>query len=214
MTELIVALDVDTVPRFAGLFHDLRGVEIKFFKVSVSNLMMPLHSLIPYMRSYDVDVFLDLKLYDTRDTVERIARQAFDLGVRFLTVHATPSMLAAAMRAKPAGDYAKVLAVASLTDNPNSANPQDLQGLKIADGLICSCASTVNWYRSEYPEFSDKILVLPGIRPKGTTSDNHRFAVLPKTAKRDGADYVVVGRPIIDAPDPVAAARAIMEMLS
>ncbi len=212
MTQLIVALDIDRPEsKTVTLFHALRAAAgVTLFKINAATFMMRtgwLGGIPGYMRSYDVDIFLDLKVYDTRDTVERIARHAFvNFGVRFLTVHATPSMLEAAMRAKPPGDYHKVLAVGLLTDGGGSTSIPDEAD---ADGFVCSVDMARN--SSIIGKRPGKIVVCPGIRPHGWGKPNHINPATPSEAKAAGADFIGVGRPIIDAPDPVAAARAIME---
>ena len=208
MTELIVALDFDDAGEaadLAGLLY--REVGVGFFKIGARVLMHPYSAdLIDYLSDYDL--MLDFKLYDTHDTVAATAARAFALGARFLTVHATPSMLAAAMAAKT-DERQKVLAVSLLTDSV---------GLSIfipsrdhADGLISpvDVAKSIMW---SY----DGLIVCPGIRPMTISSEivgSHINPATPAEARAAGADYVVVGRPIIAAADPVAAARAIMEEL-
>lgn len=234
MTQLIVALDVDDPVRFDVVFHRCRiEAGVTFFKVNARALLWPPWAWHPvqHVRQYDCDVMLDLKLYDTADTVHAIARRAFDLGARFLTVHATPSMLDAAMRAKPAGDYHKVLAVGRLTDDPT---PDDdhlpyIKALGQVDGIVCP-VTAARWLR--HPEWGHhgadcgKLLVCPGIRRpqvcvsvapgvfKDEPTNNHVNPSTPSEARVAGADYIVVGRPIVDAEDPAAAARAIMEEIA
>jgi orotidine-5'-phosphate decarboxylase len=160
---------------------------------------------------------LDCNDYDTRDSVARDAEVAFnDLGARFLTVHATPSMLEAAMRAKPPGDYCKVLAVGPLTDHTDGRIDEYELAAARADGVICP-VRMVGYVRSAFG--TPPITVCPGIRLRGTMdsnpfdADNHVNPATPAEAKAAGADYIVVGRPIYEADDPVAAARAIMAEL-
>ena len=211
MTQLIVALDIDDPDRLRETFHACMVAGVSFFKLGVRALLLPKISgmhVIKDIVSSSGDVMLDLKLYDTADTVHAVARRAFELDVRFLTVHATPSMLDAAMGAKSPGDYHKVLAVGPLTDNetdwPAGFNPTQ------CDGLIRSAECGSVW-KANAP---DKILVCPGVRPLGWSADNHVNPATPAEARAAGADYIVVGRPIVDAPDSAAAARAIMEEIT
>ena len=209
MTELIVALDFDdalTASNIAELLNREAGVG--FFKIGARVLMHPYSAdLIDYLSDYDL--MFDFKLYDTRDTVAATAARAFALGARFLTVHAMPLMLAAAMGAKT-DERQKVLAVNELTDLHEA---RSVTGPAQFDGIICSVqtAYEIQLFGGK-PE--GKIIVCPGIRPRGTSPDNHVRPATPAEARAAGADYVVVGRPIIAAADPVAAARAIMEELS
>lgn len=218
MTQLIVALDTESRN---NLIPSLHRAGVSFFKLGIDAMMAPdFGCVLQSLKNRRCDWFMDAKIYDTRDTVERVARRAFDLGARFLTVHATPSMLEAAMRARPPGDYCKVLAVDALTDGAGTSLGlrNQLESIKLADGYVCSVKQAAAFRSIEYR----MLLVCPGIRPIPVRDDlghlkfsydNHTNIYTPSEAKAAGADYVVVGRPIYDAPDPVAAARAIMEEL-
>lgn len=203
--RLIVALDGKPL-EMLNLAHALYlDAGVRGFKVGVSALLDPM-GLRLVQAIFGELLFLDLKFYDTRDTVDRTIRRAFDLGARFVTVHATPSVMEAAMRAKPNDERCKVLAVGSLTDShlQTGAGPA---ALLIADGLVCPAHIARSFRKS-----TDKLLVCPGIRtPKDyTQEDNHAAWFTPAEALRAGADYLVVGRPIYAAADPIAAARAII----
>ncbi len=212
----------------------LEHAGVRWFKLGVRSLLDgitgPRLPLMTHIVTRHLNLFLDLKLYDTRDTVERVARRAFLLGARFLTVYAAPSMLQAAMRAKGSGDQ-KVLAVKRLTDMYPTWPQEDLQldvpWFQIADGLVLPVWAT----RHIHPrDLVTKVVVCPGIRraevfDSGTSTvgdfssrwidkpNNHANPATPAEAKAAGADYIVVGRPIICSLDPVAAAVAIMEDL-
>jgi orotidine-5'-phosphate decarboxylase len=171
------------------------------------------------------DVFLDLKLHDIPETVERAVATAAALGVRYLTVHASggPRMLeAAARRAESEDSGLTLLAVSVLT----SLDADDLSVMGVSEppgphalrlarlarsagvrGLVCS-ASEVGLLRRELgPEM---VLVTPGIRPAtSSSSDDQKRTGTPAEAVRNGASLLVVGRPIRDAADPAAAAAAI-----
>lgn len=222
MTELIVALDSD---RAIDLIPNLARAGIRIFKLGVWAMLQPYVYPMAQTLIFNegADWFADLKLYDTSDTVRRTAKRAFAAGAKFLTVHATPSMLEAAMAAKPAGDYHKVIAVGSLTDDPDPEIHLDhlpfIKMLWQTDGIICP-VRVAKWFRN--PRWGDhgadlgKLLICPGIRPLSISSTiigAHVNPATPAEARDAGADYIVVGRPIYDAPDPVAAARAIMEEL-
>lgn len=208
MTQLIVALDVDDPIRWHEVFHACRAAGVTFFKLNLRAFFATADPL-SFMRANRCDVMLDLKLYDTADTVHAVARRAFDLGARFLTVHATPSMLEAAMRAKPPGDYHKVLAVGRLTDGSGYNALSEDHDDSLYDGVICqvrNCAGT----RAVYP---GKIIVCPGIRMLAARPNGHLNPATPAEAKTAGADYIVVGRPIYDAVDPVAAGSHFIDLL-
>lgn len=208
MTQLIVALDTENSLRHVVA---LRQVGVTFFKLSAEAMMEPsFFDILHLLGKIDADFFLDLKTYDTRDTVKRIARRAFELGARFLTVHATPSMLEAAMRAKPVGDYHKVLAVGKLTDDYDGRIDEYVPQAARADGIICP-VRMVKYIRQSFSH--PPITVCPAIRHFGEDRNNHNRPETPSEARNAGADFIVCGRPIYNAPDPIAAARAIIEEL-
>lgn len=214
MTQLIVALDGDAADMGGVIYRlNIESRLVHWFKISGALLLQ--HNGMFLVKSMQqtggsVSLFADLKIYDTADTVYNISRRAFDLGARMLTVHATPSMLEAAMRAKPNGDC-KVLAVEFLTDHRTyrvgHGTASALNGL--ADGAVCGVPAAY-WLRSSMPSSRNKILVCPGIRPAGWPSDNHVSPSTPAQAREAGADFIVVGRPVVNADDPVQAVRRIM----
>jgi orotidine-5'-phosphate decarboxylase len=171
-------------------------------------------------------VFLDLKLHDIPETVERAVAGAGDLGVRFLTVHAQggPAMLKRAVsRAERAN--LTIAAVTVLT----SLDDADLEAMGVAAGVASHAArlATMAW-REGVRAFvcspreakairaalgSDATLITPGVRPSGAgaSGDDQKRVATATQAIKDGADWLVVGRPIRDAADPLAVARAIAE---
>jgi orotidine-5'-phosphate decarboxylase len=225
--RLIVALDGDA-PGMGIVFARLyRETPIRWFKIGPAILLDHSGMILieNMMRETGVNLFLDLKLYDTRDTVDRTVRRAFDLGARFVTVHATPSMVEAAMRAKPPGDRCKVLAIKHLTDQPPPWDQEDLRGTALwfepADGLVLPSWAIKHVHKDDR---ADKVIVCPGIRRAGKPEsggyrnpddpNNHARPATPTEALRAGADYLVVGRPITAAPDPIAAAKAIIQEMN
>lgn len=180
-------------------------------------------------RKLGIQVFLDLKLHDIPETVERAVATAGQLGASLLTLHAAggPRMLeAAAKRAEREGTGLKLLAVTVLT----SLDATDLQAtgvmatpaehvLKLGKlarasgihGLVCSTAEVAALRSALGP---DAILVTPGIRPAGAAVGDQKRVGTPASALRDGSSLLVVGRPIRDAADPVAAARSILAEMS
>jgi orotidine-5'-phosphate decarboxylase len=174
-----------------------------------------------------VDLFADLKLHDIPETVERAIGSVAASGARMVTVHASggAAMLARAVERarREAGDRLMVLAVTVLTSLDDadleaqgigaSARDQALRLARLAfaagvRGFVCSPAE-VRALRAELgPEVT---LVTPGVRPAGAAADDQKRIATPADAIADGADVVVVGRPIRDAKDPVAAARAIAD---
>lgn len=177
-------------------------------------------------RKLDRDVFLDLKLHDIPETVERAVASAASLGVRYLTLHAGggPRMLeAAARRVERERADLVLLAVTVLTSLDAAdlsavgvtASPLE-QAERLADlaaksgvpGLVCSAAEVAALRARLGPE---TVLVTPGIRPRGQArKDDQKRVSTPADAIRAGASLLVVGRPIRDAADPSAAARAVL----
>jgi orotidine-5'-phosphate decarboxylase len=176
-------------------------------------------------RALGRDVFLDLKLHDIPETVERAVASAAALGARYLTVHAAggASMLArAAAQAARAPAPLTLLAVTVLTSLdaadlaaqaiPGTARDHVLRLARLAwnagvRGFVCSPAEARAMREALGPE---ALLVTPGIRPAGAEAGDQKRVATPATAIADGADLLVVGRPIRDAADPLAAAHAVV----
>lgn len=175
-------------------------------------------------------VFLDLKLHDIPETVERAVASAVGLGVRYLTLHAGggPRMLeGAAKRVEREGSKLRLLAVTVLT----SLDDADLRAVGVSDGtsaqalrlaklavssgvsgLVCSAAEVRELRQALGP---DIVLVTPGIRPADANkSDDQKRVGTPSSAIRDGSSLLVVGRPIRDAADPALAARRILDEIA
>jgi orotidine-5'-phosphate decarboxylase len=174
-------------------------------------------------------IFLDLKLHDIPETVERAVATAGQLGASYLTLHAAggPRMLeAAAQRADREGAGLKLLAVTVLT----SLDASDLMAIGVSaspaeqvvrlgklargvgiHGLVCSTAEVSALRHALDP---DAILVTPGIRPQGAAVGDQKRVGTPASALRDGSSLLVVGRPIRDAADPRAAAQGILNEMS
>ncbi len=218
--RLIVALDVPTVEDARALVARL-GDSVTFYKIGMELIyggggLALAQSLI----GEGGQVFIDLKLHDIPHTVERACAQIARLGATFLTVHAYPQTMRAAL-AGAAGSGLRVLGVSVLT----SADDADLaeagyalgaralvsrraaqaEAIGLA-GLVASAAEVAG-LRAEGRRLT---LVCPGIRPAGGEVGDQKRVATPGQAIADGADYLVVGRPITAAPDPPAAAQAIV----
>lgn len=170
-------------------------------------------------------VFLDLKLHDIPNTVEGAARSAARSGAALLTVHAGggADMIAAAVRG--AGPGVRVLAVTVLTsldaaalDAVGLAGPPEAAVVRLArlavaagaGGIVCSPLEVAAVRAAVGP---GPLLVIPGVRPAGSARGDQSRVSTPEAAVRAGADVLVVGRPLRDAPDPAAAARAMAASL-
>jgi len=217
--RLIVALDVSSIEAAQTLVRQL-GDAVSFYKIGYQ---LAFAGGLPYARSLThsgKQVFLDLKLHDIGNTVAQGVKSIARLGATFLTVHAYPQTLKAAVGAREG--QLQILAVTVLTslDDADLAaagyatTVKELVAHRAAqardlgvDGLVCSPeeAATV------LGVVGDKLcLVTPGIRPAGADAGDQKRIATPSAAIAAGADYLVVGRPIVAAPDPKAAAEAIV----
>lgn len=221
--RLIFPLDVPSHDEALELVDEL-GEAVVFHKVGLQLFLAGDHTrLVDELLSRGKKVFADLKLFDIPATVGKAVAQVAKLGAHFVTVHGNDAMLRAAVAAK--GPRLKVLAVTALT----SLDRGDLDDLGFAcdvEALVLSrarraleigCDGVVSSgleVKRIKEETRGKILaVVPGIRPVQNDDDQKRV-VTPAQALRDGADYLVVGRPIREARDPRAAAEAIQQEIA
>ena len=226
MAEVIVALDVPG--RTAALDLVTRLARATFFKVGLELFVREGPAIVREIRASGRSVFLDLKLYDIPNTVAAAAGVAADLGVELLTVHASGGrrMIEAARRAVEGTDT-RILAVTALTSMSRAdleetwggAGPTaelvvgrlaDLAMDSGAHGVVCSPHEASFLRTSLGPK---AVIVTPGIRLEGDATDDHARSATPSSARRAGADYLVVGRSITRAPEPVAALAAVLNDL-
>jgi len=226
--ELIIALDVPDRAAIGPLVDSLPA-DIRWYKIGLEAFAADGPAALTPLQERGKKIFLDLKLHDIPRTVARAVRAAADHGVGLLTVHASGgrAMLeAAAQAARDCGETRpRILAVTVLT----SLDASDLADLGIhrspgeqvqalarlalaagVDGLVCS-AQEVGALRQQVGP--GPLLVTPGIRmPGGEVGDQKRVAT-PAEAARAGATHLVVGRPVLEAADPAAAARILLDAL-
>ncbi len=221
--RLIVALDVPSVEAAQAMVASL-GETVSFYKIGYQLVFAGGLAYAPALVAAGKRVFLDLKLHDIGNTVAEGVRSASRLGAAFLTVHAYPQTMKAAVEAREAGLH--ILAVTVLTSYndadlaaagydftvPELVAERAAQARDIGvDGLVCA-AEEVHNVRAIVGE---KVrLVTPGIRPAGAEAGDQKRIMTPSAAIAAGADYLVVGRPIVAAADPKAAAAAIVEEIS
>ncbi|WP_112310081.1 orotidine-5'-phosphate decarboxylase [Pseudogemmobacter bohemicus] len=224
--RLIVAMDVPNV--VAGLaLADRLGDAVSFYKVGLGMLTGGGLALAMELKNErDKRVFLDLKLFDIGQTVENAVKGIAGLGLDFLTVHGDPQVVRAAAEGKSGTDL-KILAVTVLTSldradlDANMILPGDIHEITVerarraleagADGVIASPQEAA--LIRALPETKGRLIVTPGVRPAGSASGDQKRIATPEAALRDGADHIVVGRPIWASADPAAAARAIIAEL-
>lgn len=227
--RIIVALDVPSADAALRLAQQLHG-HVGTFKVGSEVFTAEGPNIVRTLIASGEPVFLDLKFHDIPNTVRAAAYQAGMLGVSLMTIHASGSskMIAAAAegvraaaRECGATKPPRVLAITALT----SLGPDDLAEVGMqgspqetvvrlarlaksagADGVVASPREIAVIRRACGPDF---LIVTPGIRPAGGASDDQARTATPESAIRAGADYLVIGRPITGAADPVAAADAI-----
>jgi len=220
--RLIVALDVPSVKEAQALVTRL-GDAVSFYKIGYQ---LGYAGGLPFAQELvrsGKKVFLDLKLHDIGNTVARGVESVAKLGATFLTVHAYPQTMQAAVAAR--GDTLNILAVTVLT----SYNDADLAAAGYAetvaqlvvrrarqareigvDGVVCSAEEAAGLR----PVVGPLTLVTPGIRPAGAAVGDQKRIMTPARAIAAGADYLVVGRPVVEASDPRTAAEAIVSEIS
>ena len=222
--RLIVALDLSDVGAAEKLVERI-GDAANFYKVGMELAYGGGLALVPDLVAAGKQVFVDLKLHDIPNTVERATAQVAKLGASFLTVHAYPQTMKAAV-AGAKGTGLKILAVTVLTSYDDMdlleagyrfgvvemvrRRAEQAQALGV-DGVVASAAEAKD-IRAAVGK--DMILVTPGIRPAGASVGDQKRVATPASAIHDGADYLVVGRPVTEAPDPRAAATTIVEEIA
>jgi orotidine-5'-phosphate decarboxylase len=226
--RLIVALDVPTAEAAAALAKRLEGT-CQWFKVGMELFTAVGPAVVESLVARGHSVFLDLKFHDIPNTVAGAVRSAAKLGVRLMTIHAGggPAMLAAAREAlEGAANPPELLAVTVLTSMDaaqlkaagigrapgKQAELLAKMGMKAGiRGFVCS-PEEVAALRALTGQ--EGVLVVPGIRPAGADAGDQKRLATPGDALRNGASYLVVGRPITQAADPVGAAEAILKEMA
>jgi orotidine-5'-phosphate decarboxylase len=222
--RLILALDLPSVAA-AEAMVDRLGDAVSFYKIGYQLAFAGGLAFAETLVRSGRQVFLDLKLHDIGNTVAKGVESVAGLGAAFLTVHAYPQTMHAAVEACK-GSALRILAVTVLTsyDDADLAaagynfTVTELVAERAAqasdigvDGLVCSAAEAA---RLRAIVRDGMVLVTPGIRPEGADRDDQKRIMTPAAAIGAGADYLVVGRPILEAPDPKAAAEAIVKEIA
>ena len=226
MAEVIVALDVQTRADAVAKIKEI-GDAISFYKIGLELFTAEGPDVVKAVKDLGKKVFLDLKFHDIPRTVERAVKSGGKLGVDLMTIHSVggKAMIeAAANAAKEFGANApKILAVTVLT----SLDQTDLEDVGIvnrtpaeqvqamakfaidhgANGLVCS-PKEVGLLSQALP--GGTLFITPGVRPAGADVGDQKRVATPADAVRDGATHLVIGRPILCAPNPAEAARAIL----
>ncbi len=221
--RLIVALDVPNIVQGLDLATRL-GDAVQFYKIGLGMLTGGGFALANELKAeHGKRIFLDLKLFDIGATIEAAVRGIAQYDLDFLTVHGDPQVVRAAAEGK-SGTGLKILAVTILTSldradlDANLIRPGDIHDITLeraaraleagADGIIASPieAAAIR----ALPQARGKLIVTPGVRPAGTTLGDQKRVATPGQAIADGADHIVVGRPIWQSSDPRRAAQAVL----
>ena len=220
---VIIALDVDSASEADALVSTL-GDAAGFYKVGMELFAAAGMDYVRSLTGRGKRVFLDMKYYDIGETVRRAVAVAARSGASFLTVHAVGQVMRAAVEGRGDADM-KLLAVTVLTsfdqaDVTGMGHPQTVselvamrvrQAMDIGiDGIVGSPLEARAIREAAGPE---AILVMPGVRSKGAIQGDQKRVATPAEAVRDGADYIVIGRQVTRAADPLAAIHSIRDEL-
>lgn len=231
--KLIVALDVDTKEKALEVVEKLKK-EVRMFKIGSELFTSCGPDIVKAVKEKGCEIFLDLKFHDIPNTVAKASIAATRLGVSIFNVHSLGGCDMMKKAAESARDEAKrlkikapkVIAVTILTsmDENNLKkiaifDSMDTQVARLAglalesslDGVVASPAE-IKLIRKKAG--ADFLIVTPGVRPSWAAKGDQKRVATPKEAIEDGASFIVVGRPIIEAPDPVEAARKILKEIT
>lgn len=207
--RLIVPLDVPTLAEARTVIADL-GQAVTFYKVGFQILYTGGFDLVRELTGEGKQVFIDLKLLDIDNTVQKGVESLTNLGATFLTIHAYPHAMRAAVKGR-ADSTLNLLGVTVMTNLDDAglkeAGYNERAGALVIkrsiqardcgmDGVICSAAEASAIRTMVGP---DLVLVTPGIRPTDTSADDQRRIMTPDMAIQNGSDYLVVGRPVLNA---------------
>ena len=229
MAELIVALDVQTRQEAVEKIKAI-GDGVGFYKIGLELFTAEGPDVVKAVKDLGKKVFLDLKFHDIPRTVERAVRSGGRLGVDLMTIHSVGGKAMIKAAAEAAAEFGaaapKILAVTVLT----SLDRSDLEDVGIinrtpadqvlamakfatengADGLVCSPMEVGTLSKSLK---AGTLFITPGVRPAGSAVGDQKRVATPADAVRDGSTHLVVGRPILAASDPVAAAAEILRQM-
>lgn len=225
--RLIVAIDLPNALEGLQLTEAL-GDNVSFYKIGLGMLTGGGLALANELKQeHGKRIFLDMKLFDIGATVENAVRGLAQFDLDFLTVHGDPHVVRAAKEGA-AGKDMKILAVTILTSldrddlDAGLMKPGDVPALvgeraarafeAGADGVIASPQEAA--MIRALPQAEGRLIVTPGVRPAGAALGDQKRVATPAQALKDGADHIVVGRPVWAAEDPAAAARAILSEIA
>jgi len=213
--QLILALDVNTYQEAVRLI-DMLYPTVRVFKVGAQLFTVAGQKIVAYLHKRKAEVFLDLKFHDIPNTVASAVRQAASLRVKMLTLHISggEEMLASAVQSlsKVKGRRPLLIGVTILTSQKASVSQVVAlarQGLACGlDGVVASAREVEVLRNAIHKDF---IIVTPGIRPKGADMGDQKRVATAEQAARLGSNFLVVGRPILEAVRPLQVAKEILE---
>ncbi len=225
--RLIVALDVPNALQGLAMAERL-GDTVSFYKIGLGMLTGGGLALANELKQdHGKRIFLDMKLFDIGNTVENAVRGLAQFDLDFLTVHGDPHVVRAAKEGASGKDL-KILAVTILTSlnrddlDAGLIRPGDMQEIVVeraakafeagADGVIASPHEAA--LIRALPQAEGRLVVTPGVRPAGADLGDQKRVATPANAIANGADHIVVGRPIYRADDPKGAAQAVLDDLN
>lgn len=220
----VIALDfpsLEAVKKFLALFPEEESL---YLKVGMELYYAAGPEIVSYLKGLGHSVFLDLKLHDIPNTVKSAMKVLSQLGVDMTNVHAAGGVEMMKAAREGLGNQAKLIAVTQLTST-SEAQMQEFQNIQTSlqesvihyakktaeaglDGVVCSAQEVQVIKQATNPEF---ICLTPGIRPAGAAVGDQKRVMMPADAYQIGSDYIVVGRPITQAEDPVAAYHVIKD---
>jgi orotidine-5'-phosphate decarboxylase len=221
--RLIGALDVPSIDQARTLVDKLDGL-VSFFKIGLwLQFAVGFDRLIDDLVRHDKKIFLDTKMFDIGETVKQGVARAAERGVNFVTVHGDTDIMQAAVEGR-GNSRLKILAITVLTSLDQAGldelgygcSLEDLVRRRAQGAIACGCDGIVAAPRDNLTQIrqlngADRLLIAtPGVRLAEAASDDHRRPGTPAQAIAAGADYLVVGRPIIRSADPVLSARQII----
>jgi len=217
-TKLILALDVDTLDK-AGYFVQKLYPKIKIFKVGIQLFTGCGPQIIEFINKKGAEVFLDLKFFDIPHTVANALRQAVRLKVKMLTLHILGDRQMLKQATQAAKDEARrlklkrpwLIGVTVLTSKETNFT-EVLRLTRVGlgcglDGVVCSAGEAALLRKKIKKKF---IIVTPGIRPAKISTDDQKRTATVKEAIKAGSDFLVIGRPILEAKDPVSAVEGLI----
>ena len=220
----VIALDFPSFEAVKGFLSLFPAEESLYLKVGMEIYYAEGPGVVRYLKSLGHSVFLDLKLHDIPNTVKSAMKVLSQLGVDMTNVHAAGGVEMMKAAREGLGTQAKLIAVTQLTST-SEAQMQDFQNIQTSlqesvlhyakktaeaglDGVVCSAQEVQVIKQATNPDF---ICLTPGIRPAGAAVGDQKRVMTPADAYQIGSDYIVVGRPITQAEDPVAAYHAIKD---